>query len=156
MLAKLNGLFRLTRDMELKYAASGTAVGNLGLACSEKYKDKETQLFLDAVIFGKAAEIVNQYAGSKRTQIYLSGKLKTEQWQDKNTGQNRSKVVFEIQDFDFVSGQSSQQSQDQPQQQNHQQSMQAQQPPQYAPNGFEDDDVPFSMKATSPELFMLV
>lgn len=149
-LPKIQNLFRLTRDADLRYAASGTAVLNIGLASSEKYKDKETQCFLDAVAFGKPAEIIAQYAGTKGTQIYLSGKLKTESWDDKNTGQKRSKQVMEIETFDFVSGQNTGNQPQQPQMQsgaqitqNHNQNQQTQAPQQYAPNDFDDSDIPF-------------
>lgn len=101
MLAKVQGLFRLTRDAEMRYANSGSAILKLGLACSEKFKDKETQLFLDAVAFGKPAEIINQYAGTKGTQLFLCGKLETQQWED-NQGQKRSKVSMTIESFEFV------------------------------------------------------
>lgn len=104
-LAKINGLFRLTRDAEMVMSQSGTAIVKLGLACSEKYKDKETQLFLDAVAFGRMGEIILQYAGSKGTQIYLSGKLQTESWE--KDGQKRSKTSMTIEGFDFVSNGSS-------------------------------------------------
>lgn len=100
MLAKLQGVFRLTRDLSLTYLQDGTPVAKLGLACSEKFKEKETQLFLEASIFGKAAEILNTYAGSKGTQIFLTGKLKTEQWE--KDGQKHSKVVMMIEDFQFI------------------------------------------------------
>jgi single-strand DNA-binding protein len=102
MLAKVTGLFRLTRDAELTYAQSGTAVLKLGLVNSEKYNDKETTLFLDATAFGKPAEIINQYAGTKGTQIFLTGKLQTDQWTDQS-GQKRSKVTMIVEGFDFVS-----------------------------------------------------
>lgn len=153
-LPKINGLFRLTRDCEIQYSASGTAVAKLGLAASEKYKDKETKLFIDAVAFAKTGEILQQYAGLKGTQIYLSGKLQLDQWQDKNTGENRSKTTMVIESFDFVSGQNpGHQAQQQPMQnkqqanqqaQNFQQPQQApmqQQAPQqqYMPNQFDDD-----------------
>ena len=98
MLPKIQGVFRLTREAELRYAQSGTSILSLGLASSEKYKDTETQCFLDATVFGKPAEIINQYAGNKGTQIFLSGKLKTEQWQNQQ-GENRSKLVMVVEDF---------------------------------------------------------
>jgi single-strand DNA-binding protein len=150
-LAKINGLFRLTRDIEVQYTASGSAVGKLGLACSEKYKDKETQLFLDATVFGKVAEIIAQYAGTKGTQIYLSGKLQTDSWDDKNTGQKRYKTTMIVEGFDFVSNSKTQQTNHQPQQpsnappQGYQgvKPNQPQQAPAYAPNDFDNDDVPF-------------
>lgn len=114
MLAKIQGVFRLTRDLELKYLQDGTAVAKLGLACSEKFKEKETQLFLDASIFGKASEVLNQYAGAKGTQIFLTGKLKTEQWE--KDGQKHSKVVMMIEDFQFIGSKDDNKS-NQPQQQ---------------------------------------
>lgn len=164
-LAKINGLFRLTRDIEMQATAGGTTVAKIGLACSEKYKDKETQLFIDATAFGKVGEILAQYAGTKGTQIYLNGKLQTDSWDDKNTGQKRYKTTMIIEGFDFVSNQGQQQSQSQPMQQpmqaqpqftqqngqpmNPQQVQQqyqqpTQQPIQQAnPNDFADIDVPF-------------
>ena len=125
MLAKIQGLFRLTRDAELIYAQSGSAILKLGLACSEKYKEKETQLFIDAVAFGKAGELISQYSGQKGKQIFLTGKLQTEKWVDNASGQNRSKVSMVIEDFSFVSD-GSNANQGQPQQ-----SYQQQQQPQY-------------------------
>ena len=101
MLAKINGVFRLTRDAELRYTQSGQALVKLGLACSEKFKDKETTLFIDAVAFSKPAELINQYAGRKGIQISLSGKLQTEQWVDQNQ-QKRSKISMTIESFEFL------------------------------------------------------
>ena len=145
MLAKINGLFRLTRDMEVRFSQSGNAIGSMGVACSEKYGDKETQLFLDATCFGKTAEILQQYAGTKGTQIYLSGKLQTESWDDKTTGQKRSKTAMIIEGFDFVSGN---RQQGDSQQQTQQAPQRRQLPPaqpsaQYAPNDFESEEIPF-------------
>lgn len=100
-LAKITGMFRLTRDAELRYGQNGNAILKMGLACSEKFGDKETQLFIDATSFGKQAEIINQYAGSKGTQIFVSGKLQTEQWE--KDGQKFSKNTMIIESFDFVS-----------------------------------------------------
>ena len=145
-LPKINGLFRLTRDAESQYTASGTAVVKLGLAASEKYKDKETPCFINATAFGKMGEVISQYAGTKGTQIYLSGKLQTDQWQDKQTGQNRSVLTMIVEGFDFVGGQNTgQQAQQQGQQMNQQQvqNQMAQQAQRPMPNDFENDDVPF-------------
>lgn len=137
MLPKINGLFRLTRDAELAYTPSGMAVLKMGLAASEKYKDKENTCFIDATCFGKVAEILNQYAGTKGTQIYLTGKLELQQWDDRNTGERRSRHALVVDGFDFVSGQGNQQPQ------HHQQQAPMQQAPAYQPNDFDDDDLPF-------------
>lgn len=102
-LPKTIGLFRLTRNAELRYSSSGSAILKMGLACSEKFGDKESQCFIDATAFGKQAEIISQYAGEKGTQIFLTGKLQTESWADETSGQNRSKNSMIIESFDFVS-----------------------------------------------------
>ena len=99
-LCKINGLFRLTRDSELRYSQNGNAILKISLACSEKFGDKETKLFLDAIVFGKPAEIINQYAGNKGTQIFLSGKLQTETWE--TDGQKKSKISMVVESWDFV------------------------------------------------------
>jgi len=102
-LFKVCGLCRLTRDAELKYAQDGKPILKMGLASSEKFGDKETQCFIDATVFGKMAETINTYAGEKGTQIFLIGKLQTETWVDKDSGQNRSKHSMIVEGFDFVS-----------------------------------------------------
>ena len=100
-LARVSGLFRLTREAELKYGQSGSAILKMGLACSEKFGEKESQLFIDATAFGKQAEIISQYAGAKGTQIFINGKLQTESWE--KDGQRQSKTTMIIEGFDFVS-----------------------------------------------------
>lgn len=100
-LPKTIGLFRLTRDAELKYSQSGSAILKMGLASSEKFADRETQCFIDATAFGKQAEIISQYAGEKGTQIFITGKLQTESWE--KDGQKHSKLSMIVESFDFVS-----------------------------------------------------
>lgn len=100
-LPKTYGLFRLTRDAELKYSQSGSAILKMGLASSEKFGDKETQCFMDATAFGKMAEGISQYAGEKGTQIFLTGKIQTESWE--TDGQRRSKNSMIVEGFNFVS-----------------------------------------------------
>lgn len=152
MLAKIQGLFRLTRDCEIRYLSDGKPVAKLGLACSEKYGDKETQLFIDAVIWGKQSETFNQYAGRKGTQVFIVGKIQTEQWDQ--DGQKRSKISLVVESFDFISNRSGndstpqQQSYAQPQQQ---QSQSYQQPARQMPSSNEvpvidiqDEEIPFA------------
>ena len=124
-LPKINGLFRLTRDAELIYTQSGAGILKLGLASSEKYKDKETQLFIDAVAFGKTGEIINQYAGKKGTQIFLSGKIQTDSWEKEGKKQYKTSMVVES--FDFVSNKQQNQAPQQQAQQNQAPQQQAQQ-----------------------------
>lgn len=105
MLLKINGVARLTRDVELKYLPSGSALANIGLACSKKYKtqsgeQKEDVCFIDGAIFGRLAEVANQYL-KKGSKIYIDGELKFEQWQDQN-GNNRSKHTISINTFEML------------------------------------------------------
>jgi single-strand DNA-binding protein len=133
MLMKINGLVRFVRDSEM-INANGTPVLKGTIASSEKFKDNESQLYQDFVSFSKQAEILNRYSGKKGDQIYLTGKLKTEKWQDKN-GENRSKNVMIIEGFDFVSsGNAPQQRSEAPKKQATQSQFD---------NNFDDDDIPF-------------
>jgi single-strand DNA-binding protein len=86
---------RLTRDIELKYLPSGSSVANFGLATSRNWKDqntgekKEETMFIDITVFGKGAEIANQYL-RKGNRVLVEGRLSLDQWQD-NEGNKRSK-----------------------------------------------------------------
>jgi single-strand DNA-binding protein len=108
-------LGNITRDPELKYAQSGTTVCNFGMAVSEKYKDKETTSFFDLVAFGKVAEIIEQYT-QKGSPLFIEGKLKQESWEDKQTGQKRSKVVIVVESVQLLGSRSDRQQTQQTQQ----------------------------------------
>ncbi|GAG22434.1 unnamed protein product [marine sediment metagenome] len=87
---------RLTRDPELRYVSSGTAVCEISLAIGRKWKDgngqmKEETAFIDVVIWGKQGENVNQYM-KKGSQLLVEGRLNQDRWEDKTTGQKRSKI----------------------------------------------------------------
>ena len=99
---------RLTRDPQLKYLPSQTAIVEFSVATSEKYKtqageQREETCFTDCKLFGKRAEIVNQYF-KKGSPILVSGKLAQDVWDDKQTGQKRSKHYMKVDDFQFVGG----------------------------------------------------
>lgn len=84
----------LTRDIELRYTPGGLAIAKTGLATNRRYKSqngeqKEETCFIDITIFGRAAEIANQYL-SKGRRVLVEGRLVYEQWADKD-GQKRSK-----------------------------------------------------------------
>ena len=84
----------LTRDVELRYMPSGTAVGKIGLATSRKFKSqageqKEEVCFVDVTLFGRTGEIANQYL-KKGSKVLIEGRLVFEQWTDQS-GQKRSK-----------------------------------------------------------------
>jgi len=95
----------LTRDVELKHTQSNTAVGNVGLAVSRRYKAgdgefKEETTFVDCEAWGKTAENIAKFF-SKGRPILIEGRLKLNQWQDRD-GNNRSKLMVVVEGFEFV------------------------------------------------------
>jgi single-strand DNA-binding protein len=86
----------LTRDPELRYTPKGTAIAKIGLAVNrvwtnEAGEKKEEVTFVDVDIFGRTAENVGQYMRKGRP-ILIEGRLKLDQWDDKQTGQKRSRL----------------------------------------------------------------
>ena len=87
----------LTRDVELRYIPSGTAVTEIGLAVNDRRKDAKGQwvdetTFVDITLWGRTAEICNEYL-SKGSGVLIEGRLKLDQWDDKQTGQKRNKLT---------------------------------------------------------------
>jgi single-strand DNA-binding protein len=98
----------LTRDPQMKYLPSQTAVVEFGVACNRRYKtaqgeDKEEVTFVDCTSFGKQAEVINQYF-TKGKPIFIEGRLKYDSWEDKQGGGKRSKITVVIENFQFVGG----------------------------------------------------
>ena len=83
----------LGRDPEMKYTASGEAICNFSIACTESWKDKQTgekkemTEWVRISFFGKLAEICGQYL-KKGSQVYVEGSMRTRKWTDKD-GQER-------------------------------------------------------------------
>jgi single-strand DNA-binding protein len=95
----------LTRDIELKYIPSGAAVAKSSIATNHRYKtqngeQKDETCFLDFNVFGKSAEILNQYV-KKGSKVLLEGRLVLEQWTDQQ-GQNRSRHTLRVENFKFL------------------------------------------------------
>ncbi|QJC28448.1 single-stranded DNA-binding protein [Enterobacteriaceae endosymbiont of Plateumaris consimilis] len=92
----------LGKDPEIRYMPNGNAVVNIIMATSENWKDKQTKENKEKtewhriVIFGKLAEIANEYL-RKGSQVYIEGYLQTRKWQDQN-GQNHyiTEVIVSI------------------------------------------------------------
>ena len=110
IMSKLNKVFlmgNLTRDVELRYTAAGTAIASFGIAINRVWKGadgekKEEVTFVDISMFGKRAEVLGQYF-SKGDPIFIEGRLKFEQWEAKDGGKrNALKVVAE--NFEFIKG----------------------------------------------------
>ena len=85
----------LTRDVELKYTPNGTAIGQFGIATNRNYKDtstgenKQEVMFIDIKVFGRSAEIANQYL-HKGSKALIEGRLAFDQWVSQS-GQKMSK-----------------------------------------------------------------
>lgn len=95
----------LTRDPEMRYLPSNTAVTALGLAINRRWRNQQGEqqeevTFIDCEAFGKVAELLNQYMRKGRP-LYVEGRLKLDQWQDKE-GHNRSKLKVIIESFQFI------------------------------------------------------
>jgi single-strand DNA-binding protein len=88
-------LGNLTRDVEVKYLQSGTAVAEVGLAVNDRRKDAKTNqwidetTFVDVTFWGRTAEIAAEYLG-KGSPVLVEGRLKLDQWETE--GQKRSKL----------------------------------------------------------------
>jgi single-strand DNA-binding protein len=98
----------LTRDPQLKFLPSQTQVCEFGLATSRKFKtatgeEREEVLFVDITAFGRTAEVINQYF-TKGKPIFIEGRLKLDQWEDKNGGGKRSKLSVVCENFQFIGG----------------------------------------------------
>jgi single-strand DNA-binding protein len=96
----------LTRDPEMRYTPKGTAVAKLGLAMNRQWKDdagqqKEEVTFVDVDAFGRQAEVISQYLKKGRP-IMVEGRLKLDQWDDKQTGQKRSRLGVVLESFQFL------------------------------------------------------
>ena len=95
----------MTRDPELRYLQSGTAVCDFGVAVNRKWKDKggeqkEEVLFVDVTAFGKQAETISEYLQKGRS-IFVEGRLKMEEWTGQD-GQKRSKMKLVLEQFGFM------------------------------------------------------
>lgn len=97
----------LTRDVEMRYTPKGTAVASFGMAMNHKWKTesgetKEEVTFVDCDCFGRTAEVVQQYAGTKGSPLMVEGRLKLDQWDDKQSGQKRSKLKVVIESVQLL------------------------------------------------------
>jgi len=98
----------LTRDPEVRYTPKGTAVGDIALACNRVRTDDsgnriEEVTYIDVTLWGRQAELAQQYL-SKGRPVYLEGRLQMDTWQDKATGQNRSKLKVVAENMQFLGG----------------------------------------------------
>lgn len=100
---------RLTRDVELKYTQSGTAIANFSIANGRKMKSgnewKDVTSFFDVTIMGKTAEGLKPYL-TKGKMIAVSGNMRQDRWTDKE-GHTKSKVYVFADEIELIGGGSS-------------------------------------------------
>jgi single-strand DNA-binding protein len=95
----------LTRDPEMRYTPKGSAICGFGLAVNRKWKtetgdEKEEVTFVDVTAFGKQAEVIAQYL-KKGNPLFLEGRLKLDQWDDKQTGKRQQKLCVVLESCPF-------------------------------------------------------
>lgn len=144
MFNQLTLLGHLTRDIELRYTTTGSAIGNSAIAVTRKFttngERREETCFIDITFFGKQAEIAHQYL-AKGSKVLLSGELKFEQWQD-NAGNNRSKHKMLVKGMEML-GKPKQDGQQAQQSQANRPAQQAQQSQDDLYEYADDDTIPF-------------
>ena len=102
-------LGNLTRDPQVRYTPSGTAVTDIGLAVNRTWFDKQTNsrrdetTFVDVTLWGRQAEVAGKYLAKGR-QVLIEGRLQLDTWDDKETGQKRSKLCVVGESMTMVGG----------------------------------------------------
>lgn len=99
-------LGNLTRDPELRYTPKGTAVTDIGLAVNrvrtnDQGERLEETTFVDITLWGRQAELAQQYL-SKGRGVFIEGRLQLDTWDDKQTGQKRSKLKVVGENLQFL------------------------------------------------------
>lgn len=98
----------LTRDPEIKYTPKGTAIADIGLAVNRNYttesgEKREEVTFIDVTLWGRVAEIVGEYCKKGRP-LFVEGRLQLDSWDDKATGQKRSKLKVVGENIQLLGG----------------------------------------------------
>lgn len=94
---------RLGKDPEVRYSPDGVAVCNFSLAVGWKTKEKEGVEWVRIVAFGKLAEICGEYL-TKGKQVYVSGRMTTRKWTDKDSGQDRYSTEIVADQLQMIGG----------------------------------------------------
>ena len=96
----------LTRDPELRVTPKGTAICSFSLAVNRKFKDesggeREEVTYIDIEAWGKAGENISKYCTRGRP-LFVEGRLRLDQWEDKNTKEKRSRMKVVLENFQFL------------------------------------------------------
>jgi len=141
----------LTRDPELRVTPKGSSICQFGLAVNRTFKDaagqqREETTFVDIEAWGRQGEVISKYCIKGRP-LFVEGRLRFDSWEDKTSGQKRSRLSVVLENFQFVGGRSDEQNptpsggSDQPERSSTPPVRQAAPPPSAADNL--DEDVPF-------------
>lgn len=100
----------VTRDIEVKFTPKGSAVADVGLAINRKYsldsgEKREETTFVDIELWGRLAEIAGEYA-KKGSPLYVEGRLRVDTWDDKTSGQKRSRMKVVGENIQLLGGRS--------------------------------------------------
>ena len=95
----------LTRDVEIRYSQSGSAIGKVGIATNRRFKaangeQRDETMFIDLTFFGRTAEIANQYL-RKGSKVLVEGRLVLEQWTAQD-GTKRSKHSITVDNLQML------------------------------------------------------
>ncbi|MFZ4775322.1 MAG: single-stranded DNA-binding protein [Terrimicrobiaceae bacterium] len=98
----------VTRDPEVKFTPKGSAVADVGLAINRKYtldngEKREETTFVDVELWGRLAEIAGEYA-KKGSPLYVEGRLRMDSWDDKASGQKRSRMKVVGENIQLLGG----------------------------------------------------
>ncbi len=96
----------LTRDPELRVTPKGTAICAFSIAVNRKWKDdgqqeREEVTYIDCEAWGKAGENIAKYV-TKGRPLYVQGRLRLDQWEDKTTKEKRSRMKVVVEQFQFL------------------------------------------------------
>lgn len=96
----------LTRDPELRVTPKGTAICTFSLAVNRKFRDesgadREEVTYVDIEAWGKAGENISKYC-TKGRPLFVEGRLRLDQWEDKNTKEKRSRMKIVCENFQFL------------------------------------------------------
>ncbi len=98
----------LTRDPELRVTPKGSSICQFGLAVNRTFKDasgqqREETTFVDIEAWGRQGEVISKYC-TKGRPLFVEGRLRFDSWEDKNTGQKRSRLSVVLENFQFIGG----------------------------------------------------
>jgi len=135
----------ITRDPELKYTPKGNAVTEIGLAVNRTYtidgEKREETTFVDVTFWGRTAEVASEYLKKGRP-LFVEGRLQLDSWEDKQTGQKRSRLRVIGETLQFLDSREGREASGGPQKRRTPESA----PPPSEPPGdlhSDDDNIPF-------------